>query len=348
MQAMTQAPAEMLAGRQLDGGWTVIGRIYRNDQATGGHFSVGYHVRHESGKEGFLKALDFSECFLDQDPPRALELATTAFNFERRILRNCRDKRLSRIASAITDGTIFIPGTNYPVSYIILEKADGDIRNFFDLEGSITHAWMLRSLHHVATGLLQLHSQRIAHQDLKPSNVLVFGGGGTKVGDLGRAADGDQTGPYDGLGIAGDKTYAPPELLYGQVDPDWTKRRLGCDLYLFGSLMFFFFGRGNVTALILSHLSEDLRPGVWADDYQTALPHVYSAFDAVMQDFLSDLETRKTLNSGEIVQLVRYLCDPDPGRRGYPRSRPAAQYSMERFVSRLDFLASKAELGVTK
>ena len=52
--------------------------------------------------------------------------------------------------------------------YIILELADGDVRHRLRKVDRQT-AWALRALHHTATGLMQLHSQRIAHQDLRPS-----------------------------------------------------------------------------------------------------------------------------------------------------------------------------------
>ena len=43
-------------------------------------------------------------------------------------------------------------------------------------------------MHHIATGLFQLHSAAVAHQDLKPSNVLVFDHSISKVADLGSAS----------------------------------------------------------------------------------------------------------------------------------------------------------------
>ena len=77
-----------------------------------------------------------------------------------------------------------------------------------------------RSLHHIAVGLQQIHGQGIAHQDLKPSNVLVFNGNNSKIGDFGRSAYKGHIPPHENNNVAGDLTYAPPELLYGYVDPD--------------------------------------------------------------------------------------------------------------------------------
>jgi serine/threonine protein kinase len=41
--------------------------------------------------------------------------------------------------------------------------------------------------HHVATGLQQLHFSEIAHQDVKPANILVTENQTAKIGDMGRA-----------------------------------------------------------------------------------------------------------------------------------------------------------------
>src|SRR5262249_27237780 len=132
-----------------------------------------------------------------------------------------------------------------------LELADsGDVRKYLDVAARFDSAWVLRSLHHVATGLRQLHSAGIAHQDVKPSNVLVFDAKISKVADLGRASSQGESPPHEDHHIAGDPEYAPPELCYHHVVPDWNQRRLGCDAYLLGSMVVFFFGRCSVQSRI--------------------------------------------------------------------------------------------------
>src|SRR6266851_917241 len=54
------------------------------------------------------------------------------------------------------------------------KPADGDVRKHLSPTQSLDIVWILRCLHHIATGLHQLHSAKVAHQDLKPSNVLAF------------------------------------------------------------------------------------------------------------------------------------------------------------------------------
>src|SRR4029078_6903029 len=105
--------------------------------------------------------------------------------------------------------------------YLIVELADGDIRSHLDTQAVLDAVFVMKMLHHVAIGLKQLHTANIAHQDLKPSNVLVFrkqmeG----KICDLGRAWDKNGAGPYDHDPIAGDWHYAPPEFLYDAIPTD--------------------------------------------------------------------------------------------------------------------------------
>src|SRR5207248_2076517 len=110
---------------------------------------------------------DFSAAFEFEDPARALQAMTAGYNFEREVLQICRKNKLDRIVIAISDGVIKPPGTFAipSVNYLIFELADCDIRARFDIDRVIDVAWRLRSLHHTATGLSQLHRQKIAHQD---------------------------------------------------------------------------------------------------------------------------------------------------------------------------------------
>ena len=115
-------------------------------------------------------------------------------------------RRLDRVVGAISDGTYDVPnaGPLARVQYIIFEQADGNARTNADASSKFDVAWSLRPPHHVATGLWQLHSQGIAHQDLKPSNILTFGKRSSKVADLGRASAKGTTAPHNSYPVAGD------------------------------------------------------------------------------------------------------------------------------------------------
>lgn len=336
-------PAEQLSGLRLEGGWTVGEMLRRPPESTGGCFSVSYHVVSDGGAKAFLKALDFSEALHAPDPARVLQSLTDAYNFERDLLAQCANGRMDRVVRAIADGTI--RGSGLPVQYLILELADGDVRRHLAAVGRIDVAWKLRALHHIATGLWQLHKVGIAHQDMKPSNALVCNTKETKVGDLGRAAYKGHKAPSDNCPCAGDPAYAPPELLYNHLPSDWGQRRFGCDLYLLGSMVVFLFAGVSMTSLLLTEMHADYGWRTWTGTFPDVLPYVRDAFNRALQRFHDSLDER--LRS-ELTQIVRQLCEPDPELRGHHSDRQVkvGMLSLERFVSAFNRLARRAELGL--
>jgi serine/threonine protein kinase len=343
-------PAYQLAGLTLDGGWQVASAV-QPPPATGGCFSVGYHVEKTDGTKGFLKALDYSRALQAEDPPTALKPLIDAFEHERNLLTLCRANRMSMIATAITHGAVDVPGGGLlsRVSYLIFERADRDARAHLDLAKRFDAAWRLRSLHNVAVALRQLHSREIAHQDLKPSNVLVFGNL-SKVADLGRASKFGVTAPHDGDPFAGDPQYTPIEVCFGQVDKDWRRHRLGTDLYLFGSLIHFFFVQIGMTAAFELELNAAHDPLTWGDSWAAVLPHVRDAFQRICRDFESIAQESIGADAAELTTLVRYLCEPEVALRGHPadRKNTTTQFSLERFISRLNVFAGRAEMGLVR
>jgi len=344
-------PAYQLLGLTLADDWKVVEQIQRAATATGGCFSVGYFVEKSDGRRGFLKALDFSLALQSPDPVAALNPLLDAFEYERNMLNICRARRMSKVATAITDGVVDVPGGGLlsRVSYLIFERADRDSRAHLAAAAQFDAAWRLRSLHHIATALKQLHAQNIAHQDVKPSNVLVFGDT-SKIADLGRASQMGIIAPHDGEPFAGDPQYTPIEVCYGHVDPEWRRQRLGADLYLFGSLIHFFFAQVAMTPATLALLAPPHWPIHWGDSYAAVLPYVRNAFDNACSDFQIVAQQFVKNDAAELTTLLRYLCEPDPALRGHPLNRrnAATQFSVERFISRLDVLAGKAELGFFK
>ena len=339
-----KTPAQQLLGMTLDGGWKVIQDLPRHPTGTGGNFSHGYIV--ENGRtRAFLKALDYSSALRARDPAPLLRAMTEAYIFERQVLQRCRDKRLDRVVVALDDGTVRVAGE--PVQYLILELAETDARALARVR-TLDLALTLRSLHHVATGIAQLHRETIAHQDVKPSNVLAFDGGTlSKLGDLGRAAYEGHSPPHDACTIRGDPAYAPPELLYGHIDPDWKRRHFGCDAYLLGSMVVFFFTGVGSTALLGKELNPAHLWTRWHDTFSAVLPYVRDAFGRVV-DFVKGRIPKEVRPN--IVTSIRELCEPDPALRGHPLNRLGHrdQFSMERYVTLFDLLARRAELGLLK
>jgi serine/threonine protein kinase len=343
-QAKQLVAAEFLEGVQLKNGWTIVSKAQQAVNSTGGCFSIPYVVERQIGKgkqRAFLKVLNLRRALESNDLAREMERMTTAFNFERTTLEACKDKRLRRVATLIEDGQHTLPNNPYPICYIIFELASGDIRKEIEQLTEFNLAWRLRTLHQVAVGLQQLHNNRIAHQDLKPSNVLIFEDFGAKVSDLGSADFGTHpnASPRGAFTYAGDPSYAPPELLYGELSQDWKTRRIGCDLYLLGSLIVFFFSNGaSMTAVLQQHLHPSHSWAQWPHDYRTALPYVMDAFEKALNQIGQDVsdDVRRP-----ILEIIRQLCDPDPKRRG-DGSQTDNRLNLERLISRLDVLATKA------
>ena len=53
-----------------------------------------------------------------------------------------------------------------------------------------------------------------------------------------------------------------------------------------------------------------------------------------------------------VVEIVKYLCEPDPGHRGHPKvvgeKCKVSHYDLVRTIAHLDLLSKKAELALLK
>ncbi len=342
-------PSECLLGLSLSDGWTVVEQVHKSPHATGGHFSCGYRAQKDR-QVAYLKALDFSSALASPDVPRELQALTEAFNFERDLLYKCRDRHLSKVVVPITDGSIEVPG--FPpfvnrVYYIIFSLADGDIRKIKDTFADVNVAFAFRSLHNVAVGLEQLHRAEIAHQDLKPSNVLVFQKE-SKVSDLGRASDRGHPFRNDSLREPGDRNYSPVEQWYGYHFSNDFSERLAADLYLLGSLFVFFFSGMSMSQCMHTQLSS-VNASLTLD-FRTDFAELQNAFSSVLLDFRACVEQyiKDDLQTERAVRLLEWLCHPDPEKRGHPKNLliPASRFSLERFITQLEILAKRAELNL--
>jgi len=345
-------PAECLTNLELKDGWNVVSIVKSPPRSTGGHFSVGYLVKNNDGKIAYLKALDFSGAFQAPDPARALQSMTEAYNFERDLLTRCKTRKLDRVVTPIADGTVTVPGPFGPlgaVCYLIFEHAKGDIRNEIAGLAEFDLAWCLRSLHQTAVGLKQLHSTGIAHQDLKPSNVLVFSESGAKIADLGRASDSNLKSPVDDILIPGDVGYAPPEQFYPSPDGRDFYDRCLSDLYLLGSLFFFYFSGCSATQAIQAKITGFKGMNFTNTNFKNDLPYIRQAFMESLEDLKTQIIPFARQFTDDIIQLIRELCEPDPNLRGDCRSYTSSilHHDLERYISRLDLLARKAEMKIS-
>lgn len=355
-------PAKQLVGIELEGGWKVIERLGGDDdQHTPGFFSVGY-LATRNEERAFMKAFDVGAILqmsgTGNDPSqmmRHLQTVTSAFNAEHSLLTFCATSKLDKIVRVIGTGSAFpAPGSSshqLPVPYLLFELAEGDIRKYVGKSSRAEDQWRLSHLHDVAVGLQQLHSHRIAHQDLKPANVLVFDGEGAKIADLGRASRDGAPAPHDEYQVPGDVRYAPPELRYGETPTSWVDRREASDLYHLGSLMCFLFTGVSVNAALERYTPEALRPfdphtqSGWRGRYHEVLPHLVAAFTRVLDEVRPQFPDWA---AEELVVLLSQMCTPDYTKRGAPETRfqPDGLLGMDRFISRFDRLAKLAAVRV--
>jgi serine/threonine protein kinase len=343
-------PAECLLELELSGGWNVKSFAQRPSTSTGGKFSVGYVVENMDGRKAYLKALDFSSAFQQPDFTRALENLTTAYNFECDLLELCKDKKLRRVVIPLAKGTVRVPG-NFGdlgnVAYLIFELATGDIRNEVTKWQKFDLAWALRSLHQSAVGLQELHLAGIAHQDLKPSNVLVFPVEGSKISDLGCASHKQIPSLRDKLSIPGDIGYATWEQKYDwRHSTDFSSRYLA-DLYHLGSLIIFFFLSCSATGAIQLKISRKYAKEFKNSDFLQDLPYIQHAFAEVIDELHASVESLAGDMTDEIIMIAQQLCEPDPRRRGDPGAFAALyrpNYDLQPYISRFDRLARTAEI----
>lgn len=343
-----QYPHELLVGLPLKNEWQAVEKLGKPESGSGGAFSCGYLAERSDGQRGYLKALDFfSRLSENDDPARVLAPLLDAYNFERDLLSKCKHHHLSRVVTALDDGSITVPNMPAPstVQYIIFELAEGDIRKQMEQVDQLDAAWILRSLHHMTVGLQQLHSLNVAHQDIKPSNVLLFENlKSSKLADLGRAAAKGVEPPHYNFPIAGDWSYAPPELLYGAIPGSWDGKRVGCDLYLLGSMVASLFTGVAMTPLIMMGLDARFHWSTWHGSYEEVGPYLRVAFHEAVE-YVSDEFPAKF--RPKLSEILTQLCDPDPLLRGHPLDREMAHgnpHSVRRYVNQFDLLASKAEI----
>jgi serine/threonine protein kinase len=342
--------AHCLEGKTLKTGWKVLERVKAKPGSSGSHFSVCYLVE-KDGQQGFLKALNILK-FLNEDDDvdltKAMADALETFNFEKELLLRCRNKNLSKVSKLLEAERENFKGYLIAnVFYLIFEKADGDVRAHINFAEGVDTAWKLRSLHNIATGLKQLHGIEIGHQDLKPSNVFVFEKTVSKLGDLGRSLCKTLDGPHSKSVFPGDIRYCPPEIMLGYRIGDWDARVYAIDLYLLGSMAVYYFTGLNMTSLLVQHIDKSIDWNAYHGKFKQAVQYLESAFDESLEELKKHLGDYT--EKDELIEQIRMLCHPDPDFRGHPKNIEGlgSNYDLERFVTKFNVLATKAEYRLT-
>jgi serine/threonine protein kinase len=329
-----------LTGKSTPGGWLIGDQVSFPDGHTGGHFSDCYFVE-KDGKKAFLKALDIEKFSINQ-----VMGLMAGFQYESDLLALCRERKLGRIVQVMESDKVELDPNAAPLlrhaPFLIFELAEGDIRDSVDLSKTVSDQWRFQILHQTTLALLQLHKEQIAHQDLKPSNVLRFSDQRLKLGDLGRSSLRGKPAPHDTMSIAGAHNYAPFEQSYSYLREDWLERRLSTDVFHLGCLVVFSFTNICFSEFVLQKLAEPYRPGSWGDSYELVIEHIQAATVQALSQLSSEFPIQFR---AELIDIVRDLCHPDPTKRGRTSAGSktnAGPLWLERYVARFDVLQKKA------
>ncbi|UVA78028.1 protein kinase domain-containing protein [Pandoraea commovens] len=331
-----------LTGKTTPGGWAIGERAKFSEDHTGGHFSDCYYVE-KDGKQAFLKALD-----IEKFPVSQLMGLLAGFAHESELVQLCKEKRLGRVVEVLEAGEIErgpeVIQVLRQVPFLVFELADGDIRGTVDVTTQVSDQWKFYVLHQTTLALLQLHSQAIAHQDLKPSNVLRFQGNKLKLADLGRSSLRGKVAPHDNFAIAGATNYAPFEQRYGHTSSDWVERRLSTDVFHLGCLVVFTFTNICFPEFVMQRVALPYRPGNWGNSYVEVMPHIQASFAVALDDLSGDFPSQFR---NELAEIVRDLCSPDPSLRGRSNGGTTPQSGLlwlQRYASRFDRLEKTASV----
>jgi serine/threonine protein kinase len=331
---------DSIIGSTLDSGWQVTERIQRQPLSSGGTFSKSFKVR-KGTRVGFMKTFDIDQLILDlRGDLGTLQNELSSINLEVSLVNECTAAALKNIATAVDTGKFTHPAVNNgrPVDYMVFEIAVRDVRSVLNFRNTIKPSVNLKILLHACNGLRELHSLSIAHQDVKPSNVLVYQNDHSKITDLGRSTKFGTHIWHDAYIFAGDYTYAPPEVLYRHNLTDWHTKRFSADLYMLGNLAVYLFTGVGLTQQLTSNLHISVSPERWKGSFADVLPYLLNAFQTTLKN--DKCFSDPALDP--LRQIVIELCHPDPLKRGSPKiHRLPHKFSLQRYSSMFDRLLRK-------
>lgn len=335
-----------LVGTTVDGRWLLQELFHAGPQESGGNFGVGYIAQDfKDNKRRFVKVIDFRSRMSDIGQLQAL---LSNAQFEVAIHKACL--RMSKVVRMVAHGQLAFrtPGSLDPYNYlcVVMELGDGDIKSHVDFTPDRSPYWKLWVLREVALAVSQMERGNLAHNDIKPSNVICFPSSGSqhsiKLGDVGRAVTKAGNGPFDSLLWAGDPRHRPIEVLYGWREQEWQNRRTSADAYMLGNLACFLFSGASLTERVLNSLPLSYRPGTFLGEYRSILDLIRHVWTTVLDEQV--LPSVPEVIRTEIGEIIRCLTDPDPAVRGEPAARRAQAIGIDRVMNRLERLAHRAQV----
>ncbi|MFI0472464.1 hypothetical protein ACGLWX_07045 [Halomonas sp. HMF6819] len=328
-------PSTNLVGKSTPCGWKVI-ELITTAQTSGGNFCTRYLVEDDDNKIAFMKAMDLSRVM--SGSLEDIQALINEYIFERNILDFCKNEKMSKVVVPLSAGELInnqFPAPLNKVFYIVFEKADGDLRQIYLHERNNNWLSFFQAMHHVCIATEQLHRAGIAHQDIKPSNILHFPKNQSKIGDLGRVTDIHGKSPFINMPFPGDYRYAPIEVRYGISIKNFSDRFL-TDIYSVGSLIYQTVMGVPLTAA-LANESEKISLNVFQIDYKESLVIHISAFSTLLNDFFVEcVRLFGNKIAVEVTNTVREMCYPDYEKRGAPKfSKRPIKLNARRYTSKM-------------
>jgi len=371
-QLYSPRPKDLLAGHVLKSGWVMGQPLPKPLGATGSNFGTGY-IAHRGSEKAFVKAIDFVHALRDApDPLAALRSLTNEALFERDTLKACAEAGLGHVIRYIEYEVVPAPNGDLAeqVHCLVMEVGNGDLRATMGAQKVFGGAWALKVMAETAKGIHELHKLGIAHQDIKPSNVISvpnnrstspFGYDETllKISDLGRVTRRGRAGPFDHELFPGDPNYMPPEHWYPNAfapgvlqNRPWNDGREAADAYMLGSLMIFTLTGVTLQSVVVQNLPTAFLPSVWAGRYDEDLiavlkaAHTKAIVKCISEVGYGELAT-------PLKSIALEITHPDPTQRGDRKARRAITKAvgMDRISQRLAALYARAqaiEIGRSK
>jgi eukaryotic-like serine/threonine-protein kinase len=342
----TLPKAKDLSGITILNRWELIRLLHEGPQESGGNFGVGYVARDKKdGVERFVKIVDYMSRMTN---PLQLSQLLQMAHFEVVAHKACL--RMSKVVRMIDNGSLVfeVPnqGGQYSFMCLILELGEGDIKGHVDFRPDQSTYWKLWVLREIALATVQIQRGNLAHNDIKPSNVIRFPSKGDahdiKLGDVGRVVTKAGSGPFDGLDWAGDPRHKPLEVLFGWREQEWQNRRTAADAYMLGNLACFLFIGASLTERVVNSLPPELRPLVYKGNYLDIMDVVRHVWSTVLNDQVIPLLPAEVRE--ELGNIIRWLTDPNPTSRGEPAARRSGTVGIDRIQSHLERLAHRARI----
>ncbi|MCK4359097.1 MAG: protein kinase family protein [Candidatus Cloacimonetes bacterium] len=329
--------ASRLEGKTL-GKWRIIEKRKKTVEDNSGYWSTCYTVENEKGELAFLKAYNYVYAFkYTASSADTLKFMNDNYIYERDLLQFCKEHKMRRIVTAIDSGVHSESNEIIPVPYLVFEIAQGNLKSYQAVNNPAL-GWKLKSFHDALVGLSQLHRAKIVHQDIKPSNILIFGKNISKISDLGSATQLNNESYWTKDDHCGDMRYAPIELLYNYFSTDWDTRRFGADLFMMGGILTYLITDSNFLSLMCHRIPENQKHFNFGGTYKEAETFIMKAYYETLEEIerLIPKIIRKKL-----IKIIAELCHPIPELRGNPKRLQIThpRYSLQRYISVMDRLS---------